>query len=101
MDWINLVFTLPFKTRIKKTLKWSQRCLINRKKLNVLSKVPNQGQKRIARGWAFTQNLENKEFYSKATYIVCGFQEKLEIQSDLLTARKECLHIYHASHYCQ
>ena len=53
------------------------------------------------RGWIFIKNLENQKIYSEAKYTVWGFQEKSEIQSDLLTGGKECLYIYYVSHHCQ
>ena len=71
------------------------------KKANLFTKVTNQGQEMRTRGWIFIKNLENQKIYSEAKYAVWGFQEKSEIQSDLLTGGKECLHIYYVSHYCQ
>ena len=57
------------------------------------TEVDDNGQKHITGRWVFSQKLENSTFRPKARYVVRGFQEKSEIQSDSPTGSKECLRL--------
>ena len=60
---------------------------------NVYTEVDDKEQKHITGRWVFSQKQENGSFHPKAKYIVRGFKEKSEIQSDSPAGSKECLRL--------
>ena len=63
------------------------------KHFNVYTEVPDQGQERINGRWLCTRKTVDGKEIPKARYVIKGFQEHSEIQSDSPTVRKEALRL--------
>ena len=64
------------------------------KLFNVYEEVNNDGQKCLSGRWVFSRKQDgdgNEQL--KARFVVRGFQEKVDIQSDSPTGSKECMRL--------
>ena len=63
------------------------------KHFDVYDEVDDCGKKCLAGRWICSRKYSDSGFINKARFVVKGFQEKVDVQSDSPTGSKECLRI--------